>query len=300
MVNKFWKNCCYLLEYLGVTTLITLSRILPFKWASAFGGKLARILGPLFSVSRNALSNLQRVFPEMPADQARKIILGVWENLGRTMGEYPHLKNLDVWGPDSPVEIVNGEIIEQLRDDGKPALLFLGHMANWEYATLAALQKGLKIAQLYRTLNNPYVAKKIAAIHTGIAQELVTKGSQGARQSLEVLKKGVHLSMLVDQKLNEGISVPFLGIDAMTPSALAKLALKFQCPVVPVRVERIKGVHCRVTYYPPLEMPKDGTPREKTYQLMLAVNDTLSLWIREKPEDWLWLHNRWPKIQRDE
>jgi KDO2-lipid IV(A) lauroyltransferase len=295
MFNKVWKHFCYLLECLGMFILYALIRPLPFKWASAVGGKVARLIGPLLAVSNNARRNLKLTFPEITSDEAEEIIAGMWENLGRTMSEYTHLRCKDLWAENSPVEIVNAEIIDQLRDDGKPALLFLGHIANWEYATMGALQRGLKIAQLYRVLNNPYIAWFIGRVHSHITQELVTKGSQGAKQILSVLKRGDHVSMLIDQKLNEGIAVPFLGRDAMTAPALAKLALKFQCPVVPVRVERLKGIHCRVTYYPPLPLPTEGSSDEQVYQLMLAVNNTLSDWIRERPQDWMWVHNRWPR-----
>lgn len=295
MLKKILKQACYLLEFILVFIVYTIFRLLPFSMASAFGGGVARFLGPLMPVSNSARRHLRRIFPHMDSVEVERIVQGMWENLGRTMGEYPHLKQLDVWGPHSPVEVVGGDIIETLRDDGKPALLLLGHLGNWEYATLGAVQKGLKIAQLYRTLNNPYVDWLIGKVHGEIAGERVTKGMSGARHSLDVLRRGDHLSMLIDQKLNEGMAIPFLGIPAMTPTAPAKFALKFQCPIVPIRVERLEGVHCRVTYYPPLKMPNHGTLDEQVYEIMLQVNDLLSLWIREAPQDWLWLHHRWPK-----
>ena len=295
MTKRILKHSRYICEFIGASIIIGLLYILPFTWASAFGGFMARTIGPRLKVSNNARRNVQRVFSDISTMDRAKIIVGMWNNLGRTIAEYPHLRTMNVWSVDSHVEIINGDIIDYLRDDGRPALLFLGHMANWEYATLCALQKGLPIAQLYRTLNNPYIAWLIGKVHGSITQELVTKGSEGAKQSLAALKRNGHLSMLVDQKLNEGIAVPFLGIDAMTAPALAKLALKFNCPLIPVRVERLTGVHCRVTYYPPIELPSVGTVNDKVYQLMLTVNTMLSQWIKDRPQDWLWLHNRWPR-----
>ncbi len=267
----------------------------PFEATSAFGGWLGRTVGPLLKQSRIARKNLQQAFPGMSEEQQTKVIGDMWENLGRTVGEYPVLTSRKLYGPKSPLEIVNPEIIDHLREDNKPAILFLGHIGNWEYATLPALHKGLAITQLYRTLNNPYVAWIASRIHTGIAEDLVTKGPEGAKKMLKILKQGGHLSMLVDQKLREGIPVPFFGHEAMTPQAPAKLALKFKCPLVPVRVERLKGVKCRVTYYPPLELPEEGTLSERVYALTLKINQTLEGWIREHPAQWIWMHNRWPK-----
>src|SRR5690606_19539435 len=123
----------------------------------------------------------------------------------------------------------------------------------------------------------------------------VTKGQEGARQSVKFLKEGTSISMLVDQKMNEGIPVPFFGREAMTATAIARLALKFECPIVPVQVERLRGVKCRVTYYPPLTVPETGTMDEKIMHIMTQINQMLETWIRKRPEQWLWVHNRWPK-----
>ena len=102
------------------------------------------------------------------------------------------------------------------------------------------------------------------------------------------------MAMLVDQKMNDGISVPFLGREAMTAPALAELALKKNCPIVPARVERLKGAHFRVTFYPPLEKPNSGDRKTDILSIMTEVNLILGAWITEQPEQWLWIHNRWP------
>lgn len=293
---KSWikRYIFYPLQFLGAAPVVGIFWILPFPAASWVGGTLARLIGPHLSVSNVARRNLTHAFPDWDAAQIEHTVVGMWENLGRTIGEYPALRHMDLWGKNSPVEIVNGDLIDQLRDDGKPALLFLAHLGNWEYATLPALQRGLPITQLYRTLNNPYIAWLIGRVHNLIAQDLVTKGSSGARKMIQVMKNAGHLSMLVDQKLREGIPVPFFGRPAMTPQALANLALKFDCPIIPIRVERLGGVRCRVTYYPPLEIPQDSLGTARVYDTMKAVNALLETWIRERPEQWIWVHNRWP------
>jgi KDO2-lipid IV(A) lauroyltransferase len=102
------------------------------------------------------------------------------------------------------------------------------------------------------------------------------------------------MAMLVDQKMNDGISVPFLGLDAMTAPAVAQLAYRYECPLVPGRVERLGGAHFRVSFYPPLEKPDSGDRQADIEALMGMVNATLGDWVRERPEQWLWIHNRWP------
>ena len=297
LFHKIIKHIAYFSEFMIVMIMLGLFYILPFAWASQCGGWLSRKIGPKLPVTRKARRHIHFIMPDKTPFEIECIVGGMWENLGRTISEYMHLSRLNVWHDNSPIDIVNGHIIDHIQKNEKPVIFFLGHLANWEYATLAAKQKGLKISQLYRTVNNPYVAWLVKKIHSNIAHELIPKGAKGARECLAVLKRGDHVSMLVDQKLNEGLSIPFMGFEAMTPTGLAKLALKFQCDVIPVRVERLKDSHCRVTYYPPLVWlyDKEMTHEQRVYHLTQAVNDKISEWINARPQDWMWVHNRWPK-----
>ncbi len=126
------------------------------------------------------------------------------------------------------------------------------------------------------------------------AAELIPKGSAGARQMIASLGRGGHLGMLVDQKMNDGIEAGFFGHKAMTAPALAQLALKYDCPVLPARVERIDGARFRVIVEAPLALPRSGDRAADTRALTETVNRYLERWIAERPEQWLWLHRRWP------
>jgi KDO2-lipid IV(A) lauroyltransferase len=124
--------------------------------------------------------------------------------------------------------------------------------------------------------------------------ELIPKGAVAARRAIAVLRRGTHLTMLADQKMNDGIPVPFFGRTAMTSSALASLALRFDCDVLPVRVERQGGARFRLTVFPRLPLPRSGDRHADVATLMARVNQILEEWIRDRPEEWFWLHRRWP------
>jgi KDO2-lipid IV(A) lauroyltransferase len=284
----------YRIEAWGAALLFALLGWLPLDAASALGGMLARRIGPRLGVSNRARRNLRSALPELSSPQIEAILRGMWDNLGRLAAEYPHLRKIRVFGAGSRVETTGLEHLDQVLAAGRRVILFGGHLGNWEIAALAAGQHGLDIAQIYRAANNPLIDGMIARLRGGNG-ELIPKGAVASRRAVAALRRGGHVSLLADQKLNEGIAVPFFGRPAMTAPALALLALRFDCAVLPARVERVKGAHFRLTLYPPLDLPRTGDRDADTATLMTAVNATLEDWIRERPEQWFWVHSRWPE-----
>jgi KDO2-lipid IV(A) lauroyltransferase len=127
---------------------------------------------------------------------------------------------------------------------------------------------------------------------------MFANGAAGARAALAHLQGGGLLGMLIDQKMNDGIPVPFFGRDAMTAPALAQLALRFQCPVIPIQMVRLGPARFRLVWEPALEVPCTGNRHADVRTLTAAMNRVVERWVRERPESWLWLHRRWPKDKR--
>lgn len=281
-------------EALGAKLCLSIFSVLPVEKASTFGGWLVRKLGPLSDAQPTGHHNLAKAYPNNTKGQNGKIIRNVWDNFGRVMGEYPHLAKIDIYN-DPRFEIIGAEHIDKLRDDGKPAIIFGAHLASWEVAIMGMAQRGLKVTQMYRATNNPYVDKLVRKIQEGIGKEVLNKGSNDGRRILELLKNGEHLFMLVDQKMNRGVAIPFFGRIAMTAPACARMAMKFDCPLVPARVERLDGFRFRITYYPPIEIIQTGDLTEDLKNTLTKVNNMIEEWVRARPEQWLWIHKRWPK-----
>jgi KDO2-lipid IV(A) lauroyltransferase len=217
----------------------------------------------------------------------------MWDNLGRLAAEYPDLRKIRVFEPGGRVETHGIEHVDRAVAAGRRMIVFSGHIANWEIAMLAGVQYGIPIAQIYRAGNNPLLDRMIARFR-GDGGELIPKGPVAARRAIDALRRGTHLTLLADQKMNDGIPVPFFGRPAMTAPALAVLALRFDCDVLPARVERLDGARFRLTVFPPLPLPRSGKPHADAAALMARVNGTLEAWIRDHPEQWLWVHRRWP------
>ena len=185
--------------------------------------------------------------------------------------------------------------LEALRDDGRPGLFFSGHFVNLELPGICVARHGLPLHLVYRAATNPHVDWVYHRAQANCGVDLIPKGSTGARAAMDKLRRNEHLGMLVDQKMNDGIAVPFFGIEAMTAPALARFALKFRCPVVPAHCERLRGAHFRVIFDPPMWFDDTGDFHGDVLRAMTRVNQILETWIRERPDHWLWLHKRWPE-----
>ena len=284
----------HLAEGAGAVAIYAVFRLLPLDAASALGGFLARSIGPRLAVSCRAQRNLRRAIPEISEAEGWRVIRGMWDNLGRVIAEYPHLGEYQAYAEGGRIEMRGAEHIRNQRAPGKRTIFFSGHFGNWEVPTLAVTQAGLGVVEIYRAANNPIVDRLINHSRSVVGSELAAKGSAAARRALAAMKNGRHIAMLVDQKMNDGIAVPFFGRDAMTAPALARLALRFDCDVVPVRVDRLRGARFRITAEPPLDLPRSGDDDADTLAIMTRVNQVLERWIRERPDHWFWLHRRWP------
>lgn len=275
--------------------LFGLFKAMPLDVASAVGGTLFRTLGPRLKVSNRARRNLARAFPEKSAAEIEAIVRAMWDNLGRTAAEFPHLQAFDYRSGDGRVTVSGLDHADRFRDDGKPGLIAAGHLGNWEVQIGQLERHGTRSAVTYRASNNPRIESLYRKARSGpYGGTWIAKGAKGARQILEVLRQGGHIAMLIDQKMNDGIPVPFFGRDAMTAPALAQLAYKFRCPILPCRIQRTGGAHFHITVCPPLELPDSGDRSADIAAVMTQVNALLEEWIRDDPSQWLWLHRRWP------
>ncbi len=233
--------------------------------------------------------------PELDAAAREKVLRGVWDNLGRTVAELPHLAACE-WTMEGAEHLAPVQA-------GGPAILVSGHFANWEVLPPALLRHGIRMASIYRAPDNPTVARFLRRLRKrasggGSAAPglpLFPKGAAGARMALQHLAAGGVLGVLVDQKLNEGLPVPLLGHPAMTAPAPAQLALRFHCPVIPGRVQRLGPCRFRIIVDPPIPHPPLQDRHAAVAALTRDINDWLSGAIRAAPQDWLWLHRRWPR-----
>jgi len=288
-----WRRGKFILEAVGFRLAMGVLRLFSPEAASNLGGFLGRAVGPRLGVSRRARQNLRLAFPQKTVAEIEAIVRGMWDNLGRVAAEYPHLGRITAADSDR-IELVNAERVWALRDGPTAGILVSAHLANWEIMPVVAARNGVDMTGVVRDPNNPYVRPLLERLRGIAGGRRTEKGAGSARQAVQVLRDNRVLGLLFDQKMNTGMALPFFGVKAMTLVAPAQLALRFRCPLIPMRIERLGPARFRIEARPPLALPETADRRAAVAQVMTELNGILETWIRERPEQWLWLHRRWP------
>lgn len=273
-----------------------LFRLLPVDAASALGGWIGRTLGPRLPPDRTARANLQDSFPEKSDAERDAIRMTMWDNLGRVVAEYPHLGKFTPLGADA--RITHDFRTTVAHNSFPNGLMFLsGHFANWEMMPILTRQLGYEGATMVRPPNNPFVARYIEKQRglTGPKTQIVKQNA--ARRMLSTLRGGKAIYMLVDQKNNEGVPVPFFGRDAWTTPAAAAFALKLNSRIVIAMNKRMGGARFHVTIEEGPDFTPTGDESADIKALTAIITARIEAQVRSDPGQWLWIHHRWPRAK---
>ena len=264
---------------------------------SNIAGAFMRTVGPWLPEHRTGRANLAAAFPEKSAAEIETILAGVWDNLGRVAAEIahldhicsgdPHKRTFIDYAPESIARFIH------LKNDGKPALVFAAHLANWELPAVIAASDGLDSVVLYRRPNLGAIADAVVTLRKGLMGELVAS-SMGAPVALaRALEQGRHVAMLVDQHYTRGLDVTFFGRTCKVNPLIAMLAREVECPIHGTRVIRLPGNRFRAEVSEEVKPVRDAKGRIDVRGTMQAITDVVEDWVREHPEQWLWVHRRW-------
>ena len=286
----------HLLEYAALKATVAFFGSMDVDRASDVGGWIGRRIGPRLSFTNRARNNIALAMPELSAEERERIVVDMWDNLGRTIAEYAHLEVFAKPEERHRIEVVHAEMLRALAASDNGGIVISGHFANWEILPVAMQFENLEGGEVYRHANNPYVNEWMVGLRERVTQAVqVPKGGPGARTLVKLLREDKFIAMLVDQKMNDGIEAKLFGRRAMTTGAPAGLAVRYNAPIFPACVERVRGAHFRVTVYDPITARPGADAFEDVMRITQELNDFLEARIRERPHEWLWLHNRWAK-----
>jgi KDO2-lipid IV(A) lauroyltransferase len=265
-----------------------------------FAGALMRKIGPLFKEHRIGREQLRAAFPEKSDAEIEAILGGVWDNLGRIAIEFAHLDDFRVegFGRQTPDVITyppeSKERYDWITKSGKATIGFAAHLANWELPGVGAKLIGVKSAVLYRRPNIGAVNDVIVKLREPLMGELIPTGLDAPVRLARLLQSGIHVGMLADQHYSKGVEVTFFGRRCLANPLIAMLARQTELPIYGMRVVRKEdGNSFWGEVSDPVEPVRDAGGRVDIKGTTQAITTVIEGWIRQYPEQWLWLHRRW-------
>jgi Kdo2-lipid IVA lauroyltransferase/acyltransferase len=262
--------------------------------------RLLRRLGPLFKEHRIGRENLRAAYPEKSDAEIEQILAGVWDNLGRLSVEFAHLDEFHLSSAepatanDLTFTAQTYERAERVLNGGTAVICFAAHLANWELSAVAAKLLASQTAVLYRRPNIGAISDTVLKLRRPLMGELVATGLDAPVRLARLLQAGVHIGMLADQHFTRGVEVTFFGRRCLANPLVALLARQTGCPMHGLRMIRCADHNSfRIEMSDAIEPARDADGRVDIAGTMQAITSVIEGWVREYPEQWLWLHQRW-------
>ena len=285
----------YFFEFIAIISLFLIFKIVGLNNASNIGSLLGKFIGPLFRSKEIIKQNIKIGLGEIDGKKESEIINSMWSNIGRTFAEYVFLKDFKFNRTNFNHIKINGiNHLEEIKKNNESAIFYSGHFANFELMAMELDKFGIKSAAIYRPLNNFFLNPLMEYLRMKyICPNQIPKGRIGMRDIISKVKDGYSIALMVDQRVSEGPRTLFFNKPAHTTTIPAQLALKYDCKLVPISLERKDGPNFEMTIHNPYKIQKTGNDQEDTKNITLKINHIIEKMIIKNPKQWIWSHNRW-------
>ncbi len=286
-----------------VETLRSVLRVLPDRLKGAIGAFLGTMAFRILSERRKvALSNLARVFPELPEKRREEIARQFFANLGTNFMELLVLPYLPLERYGERFGIKDPDNVREILKEGKGVLGLAFHYANWEIMGTIGVLVQREVVVLARPLKRHRLLNDYLNRLRGSTGLQIIPNAETARDVMRFLRDGKIVALLADQreKRSRGIAVELFGEKAMTSKGIVAIAMKTGAPVMPVHMERRGFLRYDVVLSKPIPMDRDGDLQDLIYANTRKINAFLESLIRHRPEEWFWVHRRWGRRGRRE
>lgn len=292
MLNLLWR-----IEGGIAHILIALAKLVSPDTAASAGRRLMRRLGPHLDKTRKLRINMAIAFPQKSAREIDKLVREAWGNIGAVVGEFPHLARIQKEAAERIEYVTHGDPAV-FKTPGKVAVFVSAHLANWEIAPAAIVARGVSLCGIYTPISNPWLDKIVRRARESVGFTVIPR--EGAiRKLMREMRQGRSIGLLVDQRVDSGEPVPFFGHDMLTATTPAQLALRFDCELIPVQIQRLQGAHFRAIFHPPVTPDDaDADDHDKVMQMTRKISALFEAWIRERPHEWMCSKRRWDKKLR--
>ena len=285
----------YFFEFISIISLFCIFRIIGLSNASYLGSIMGRVIGPLFRSKNIIKQNIKNGLGEVDKNRETEIINGMWSNIGRTFAEYVFLKDFKFNKTNFDHIKINGiNYLSEIKNNNEPAIFYSGHFANFELMAMELDKFGIKCAAIYRPLNNFFLNPLMEYLRMKyVCPNQIPKGRIGMREIISKVKDGYSIALMVDQRVSEGPRTLFFNKPAHTTTIPAQLALKYNCKLVPIYLERKEAANFEMTIHEPYKIQKTGNDDQDIKDITLKINQIIEKMITKNPTQWIWSHNRW-------
>ena len=280
----------YFIQFLIITILLLIFKILGLKIASFISSKITSFFGPFFRSKNLIKSNVLKALPNINQNEIEMMSNNMWGNYGRILAEYVFIKDFRKSKFNNRIKVDGQDILERIKKNDEPVIFVSGHFNNFEAMALHIEKSGINLAAIYRPLNNKFLNFIMERVRKKyICKNQIKKGISGTKELLTFFKKKTSIALMIDQRVSQGIKSKLFNEECFTTTIPAQFIKKFKCKVVPIYIERIFDTNFKLTIHEPITYSDNETIESITTNL----NGLLEKMILKNPEQWIWTHNRW-------
>ena len=284
------KYIKYFFQFILTIVFFGLFKLLGPKLSSKFSGFIFELIGPYFRSKKIIHKNIKKAIPDISNNHLEKITEAMWNNYGRVFAEYIFIKEFRIGKLSNHINVDGKDILDEIIKTNSQVVFISGHFANFELMAMYLEKAGIKLSTIYRPLNNIFLNKIVENIREKyICKNQIKKGIGGLKKLMLLKKNNFSSALMIDQRVSEGIPSKLFNQAALTTTIPAQIIKKFNIPVVPVYIQRIKDIDFKIIIGNPINFSKDTSIKKITDEL----NIILEKMIMKKPEQWIWSHNRW-------
>ena len=284
------KYINYFIQFLLTIFSFLIFKVLGPNLSSNISGKIFELIGPFFRSKEIINTNVKRGIPNINSEKLDNITRSMWNNYGRLFAEYMFIKDFRYGKLSKKIDIQGQNILDEIKKSKKQVVFVSGHFSNFELMAMYLEKTGIELSAIYRPLNNIFLNGIMEGIRKKfICKHQIKKGVGGLKKLISLKKNNYSTALMIDQRVSEGVLCNLFNQDALTTTIPAQLVKKYNIPVVPVYIERIKDLNFKISINNPINFSKEDSVENIT----LKLNQILETMILKKPEQWIWSHNRW-------
>jgi len=282
----------YFFQAIIIYSFLIFAKLIGLKLSRNFFSYLFNKIGPFVKSNEIIAKNLDVFIGPYNENKKKKIIKDMWSNYGKTFIEYIFLKNFK--NNNLHVKIKGEDILQKIISKNKPVIFVSGHFANFELMSMELTKKNIKLATIYRPLNNFFINPFMEYVRRKyVCKNQIKKGLPGVKVAINYIKNNFSVALMIDQRVSEGEKIPFFEYMALTTTLPAQLATKYKLDIVPIYVARDKEDNFEIEIYEPIKNLNEQSSETDKLDMTIKLNKVLERMISKDPGQWIWTHNRW-------